>query len=86
MRRHPHLLQKDKHPSGHITQGNSEKVIPIVRFEVVKDDPDDNIFIDCAVSASADYIISGDQHLLKLIEFRGIKIVTPAEFVKLLNF
>jgi len=61
----------------------SEKIVSGVKFEEIKDDPDDNKFLDCAVSASADYIISGDEHLLKLKEFRGIKIVSPAEFIKL---
>lgn len=63
----------------------SEKIEPAVKFEEVKDDPDDNKFLDCAVSAAAKYIISGDQHLLGLKEFRGIKIVTPAQFVEIMN-
>lgn len=32
----------------------------------VKDDPDDNKFIDCALESNADYLISGDKHLLRL--------------------
>lgn len=63
----------------------SEKIVSGVKIEEIKDDPDDNKFLECAVSASADYIISGDKHLLKLHEFRGIKIVSPAEFVKLVT-
>jgi len=63
----------------------SEKIVSGVKFEEIKDDPDDNKFLECAVSASADFIISGDSHLLNLKEFRGIKIVNPAEFVKLMT-
>jgi putative PIN family toxin of toxin-antitoxin system len=48
------------------------------------DDPDDNMFLEAAVAAEADYIVSQDNHLLKLKEFRGIKIVRPEEFNKLL--
>lgn len=63
----------------------SEKIAVGIKFQEIKDDPDDNKFLECAVSASADYIISGDNHLLKLHKFRGIKIITPAEFVKLMT-
>ncbi len=63
----------------------SEKIISGIKFEEIKDDPDDNKFLECAVSASADFIISGDGHLLNLKEFRGIKIVSPAESIKLMT-
>lgn len=53
-------------------------------FDVIKADPSDNKFLDLAVAAKADYIVSGDRHhLLQLKEFREIKIVTPAEFLEL---
>lgn len=63
----------------------SEKIKLRVKLEEIKDDPDDNKFLECAVSASADYIVSGDDHLLKVRNFRGIKIVSPVEFVKITN-
>ncbi len=63
----------------------SEKIKPNVKFDEIKDDPDDNKFLDCAVSASVDYIISGNDHLLKLREFRKIKVLSPAEFVKIMG-
>lgn len=63
----------------------SEKIEPGVRFKEIQEDPDDNKFLECAVSASANYIISGDDHLLKVRNFRGIKILSPAEFVKIMN-
>jgi len=44
-------------------------------------DPDDEIFIACALSAGAAYIISGDQHLLDLKQYGTIKVVTPREFL-----
>ena len=63
---------------------NSIIVEPKERINIVKDDPKDNIFIETAVAGNADYIISQDNHLLKLKEFRRIKIITPEEFLKLL--
>lgn len=56
---------------------------PKEKFNVVKEDPDDNKIIECAVEGCVDYIISQDNHLLKLKEFKGIKIITPEEFLEL---
>ena len=64
---------------------NSIIVEPKEKIEAVKDDPKDSIFIETAVAGNVDYIISQDNHLLKLKEFRGIKIVTPEEFNKICN-
>ncbi|XGI83553.1 putative toxin-antitoxin system toxin component, PIN family [Halorutilales archaeon Cl-col2-1] len=57
-------------------------VLPDVEINEIEDDPSDNIFIEAAVSADADYIISGDSHLLSLHKFDGIEIVTPDEFLE----
>ena len=62
---------------------NSIIVEPKERINIVKDDQKDNIFIETAVAGNVDYIISQDNHLLKLKEFRGIKIITPEEFNKI---
>jgi uncharacterized protein len=52
------------------------------RLYVIKDDPSDNKYLECAVEGKADYIISGDKHLTDLQFFRGIKIIDPAQFLK----
>jgi putative PIN family toxin of toxin-antitoxin system len=57
-------------------------VNPLLNFDVITDDPSDNKILECAVAGDVDYIISNDWHLLRLKEFRGIRIVTPEEFVK----
>ncbi|MBI2232760.1 MAG: putative toxin-antitoxin system toxin component, PIN family [Candidatus Aenigmarchaeota archaeon] len=56
-------------------------VKPVEKIDAVKDDPDDNMILECAVAGSVDYIVSGDQHLLNLKRFRGIKIVTAKQFL-----
>lgn len=61
----------------------AEVITPTEHFEVIKEDPDDDKFIDAAVAGHAHYIISQDKHLLALKEFRGIKIITPEEFLAL---
>lgn len=47
----------------------------------VSRDPDDNRFLECALAAQADVLISGDHHLLSLGSFRGIPILSPAQFL-----
>lgn len=60
-------------------------VEPTVRVNVIKEDPDDNRIIEAAVVGKAKYIISGDPHLLNLKEYKGIRIVSPAKFIKILK-
>jgi len=52
------------------------------RIHVVKDDPDDNKFIECAVECGAEFIISGDKHLLRMKKYKGINIMNAATFLK----
>ena len=68
-----------------LLKGYSDIVEPKQKLKVVKDDPDDDKIIEAAVEGKADYIITYDNHLLKLKEFRGIKIVSPKEFLDILN-
>ncbi|WXG39364.1 MAG: putative toxin-antitoxin system toxin component, PIN family [Candidatus Freyarchaeum deiterrae] len=55
------------------------------RFKVVRQDPSDDIILRTSYDGKADYIVSGDQHLLSLKEFKGIKIVTINEMLELLK-
>mgnify|MGYP006310416445 CR=1 FL=1 len=55
---------------------------PTKRHSIIANDPDDNAVIDCAVEATADYIVSGDAHLTELAQVKGIPVVTPAQFVE----
>ena len=52
-------------------------------IDAIKEDSADNKFLSCALAANAQYIISGDKHLLKLKEFREIKIISAKEFLDL---
>ena len=54
-------------------------VDPTKRLNVVED-LEDNKILESAVAAGANFLITSDNHLLKLEEFNGIKIVRPAEF------
>jgi predicted nucleic acid-binding protein len=57
-------------------------VFPKTTVAVVQSDPDDNAVLECALEARAEYIVTGDPHLLNLAEFKDIKIVTPAVFLQ----
>lgn len=48
-------------------------------------DPDDTKYLVCAVEGHADYIVSGDHHLTDLVIYRGIRIVTPVDFIQIVS-
>lgn len=56
-------------------------VIPVAIPPAVIDDPDDDAVLACAVAAEADYVVSGDPHLLTLEQYQGIPIVNSAAAV-----
>ncbi len=53
------------------------------KINAVKDDPDDDKIVECAIDSKSDYIITGDPHLLRLKEFKEIRIVTAKEFLEI---
>ena len=55
------------------------------RINIIKKDPSDNIFLECALEGRANYIISGDKHLLQLKQYKSIKIISFSEFIKLFD-
>ncbi len=63
----------------------SNIVNPEVEIDAIKADPDDNKILECAVTSGASYIVSGDKHLLELIEYGKIKIITPKAALVLLK-
>ncbi|MCD6284271.1 putative toxin-antitoxin system toxin component, PIN family [bacterium] len=60
---------------------NSKITYPKKKLNIVKKDPSDSKIIECALEAKASFIISGDKHLLEIKRYKGIKIVTPREFL-----
>jgi len=59
------------------------KIEPRFKIKEIKEDPDDNKFLECAYFGEAKTIISNDRHLLSLGNFQGIPIHTPKTFVEL---
>ena len=48
----------------------------------VCEDSNDDKFLACAVTGDANFIISGDKHLLKIREYHGIEVIKPRNFVE----
>ena len=63
----------------------AEIVAPKDVGNAVKEDSDDDMILRCSKSINADYIVSGDRHLLKLKKFQNTKIVLPKEFMDILS-
>ena len=59
----------------------SKLIFPNVEIDVIKNDPTDNRILECAVSGNANYLISGDKHLLNLKEHEGIMILNAKDFL-----
>ena len=83
------VLERDFEYSKNEAKNIIEKILlfasliePKQKVEIIKDDPDDNKVIECAIESSSDYIITYDKHLLKLKEYKGIRIVKPEEILK----
>ena len=59
----------------------SQHITPKVILDVVKADPDDNAILECAQSGHADYVVTGDKHLLNIRQYDGIPIITVSQFL-----
>ena len=73
----------------------AEEILPIVKdirgiarfikvrstVDIIKEDPTDNVFLECALDGQANYVVSGDHHLLSLGNFRGVEILRPRDFL-----
>jgi uncharacterized protein len=63
----------------------ADLVFPVERAIGMVADPFDEMVLECALAASADFIVTGDKkHLLPLRSFRGIAILSPVDFLRLL--
>lgn len=54
------------------------------KLQIVKDDPDDDIFFECAVALKASHIISGDKAVLAIKKYVTIDVLTPQAFLALM--
>ena len=89
---YPHIIKKYN-----LQEQDIESLINLIEHEaiilsdsieinIINDDPEDNKFLACGLEAEADYIISGDKHLLNLRYYEKIQIVTVREFLKIIEY
>ncbi len=54
------------------------------RWNLIKQDTDDNKFVDCAIAANANFIVTNDKHFkgLKNISFRKVEVISADEFLQ----
>ena len=64
--------------------GRAATILRPSRKVAVLEDVHDNRILECAVTARADLVVTGDQHLLKIKEFEGIPIVRLADFLRMI--
>ncbi len=58
---------------------------PAEALDVVQADPSDNRVLECALAGSAQYVVTGDEHLPRLGEYKGIQTLSPATCLALLQ-
>ena len=58
------------------------RCVPKIKLDVVKDDADDNKIIECAVHSRSEAIITNDGDLLRMKEYKGIRMVKVHEFLR----
>jgi len=58
---------------------------PKRKINIIKSDPQDNKFLEAAAEAKADYIVSGDKHLLSIEHFEGIPVFNASRFLKVIK-
>lgn len=51
---------------------------------MIAEDSSDNRYLECAIEGDAEYIVSGDHHLLRLATYQRIRILTPKDFLGVL--
>ena len=60
-------------------------VVPKAKVHVNTEDEDDNRVLECAVEGKADFIVSGDKHLLRLREYAGIRILRASQVLQMIE-
>lgn len=69
---------------GYLLKQRAVRIVPVKKVAICRD-PKDNMLLEAASAARADYLVSGDKDLLTLGSFGQTHIVTPREFLRLLQ-
>ncbi len=55
------------------------------KVDVIQEHASDNKFLECALDAKADYVVSGDKHILNVVAYGKIKMVSVSGFLELIQ-
>ncbi|WP_310390992.1 putative toxin-antitoxin system toxin component, PIN family [Hymenobacter sp.] len=66
-----------------ITASNTYLQEAYYKWQLIEADPDDNKFVDVAIAANADYLVTNDRHfeVLKQLEFPRVPVISLQEFL-----
>jgi predicted nucleic acid-binding protein len=69
-----------------LNASHAEPITVYYKWNLITADPDDNKFVDCAVSANVDFIVTNDKHfnVLKNIDFPQINVIDIDAFKKII--
>ena len=79
-----HYSARDIESFARAVQNVSVRVKIMSNFKIVVDDPKDDVVLNTAHDGKADYVVSGDHHLRGLRSFKGIKIVSPNQMMRII--
>ena len=70
-----------------LTSRNVERIVPFYNWNLISVDPDDNNFVDCALNAGAEYIVTNDKHfnVLRDISFPKIEVIDIIAFKQIIH-
>ena len=63
----------------------AEFSMPAEHIFLIKDDPSDDKFLEAAIAGNADFIVSGDKHLLDIKQFQSVPIIIARDFIEILK-
>ena len=66
---------------------NVQYVTKYFRWKLIPQDPDDDKFVDCAISCNAKYLVTNDKHfnVLKEVKFPKVNLINMNEFEKVIK-
>ena len=79
--RFDHYVSRERRDALLLSLAPLFEIVEIVQRIQASRDPDDDKFLEVALNGRADVLVSGDADLLTLNPFRGIAIVTPADYI-----
>lgn len=72
-----------------LSSSNTIRYEPSFKWQLVEKDPDDNKFVDCALGANVDYLITEDKHIRQLAKIKNLfpplPVISFNEFLKILE-